>query len=169
MSYSIEQSAAYLSHLPLLSAAVSVTTGPVLELGAGLGSTYLLHGMCGVSRRKLLTIESDENWMQRFMKFGRPWHQFKKVDDYQDLQEYKEPWGLAFVDHGLYKQRGHSILQLKHVPIVVVHDTCYPWLYDYVNTLSHYKYRWDWQLNGPQTTVVSDIKDIRKIFGGMGL
>lgn len=155
--------------MPLLTAAMSISSGPVLELGAGLGSTYLLHGLCGASGRKLVTVESDGDWLHRFVKYGRPWHVLKKVDDFIDLPEYKEDWGLAFVDHGLYEQRSYSIRQLKHVPVVVVHDTCYPWLYDYIGPLGEYQYRWDWQVCGPQTTVISNTVDIRQLLGGMAL
>lgn len=161
--------APYLSHLPLLAAAVHVTSGPVLELGAGLGSTYLLHGLCGSMRRKLVTVESDAAWLARFANYGRTWHAFRKVDTYLALPEYAQEWGLAFVDHGLYEQRGLSILALKHVPVLVVHDTCYPWLYGYTAALAEYRYRWDWKVWGPQTTVISDQVDIRALFAGMGL
>lgn len=161
--------APYLSHLPVLAAAMTATSGPVLELGAGLGSTLLLHGLCGATRRSLLTLENDAAWMRRFQSYGRTWHRFRLVPDYLDRPEYADLWGLAFVDHGMYEQRGHAILQLRHVPVVVVHDTCFPWLYDYVATLATYRYRWDWQIGGPQTTVISNRIDIRSLFAGMGL
>ncbi len=148
---------------------MGVTSGPVLELGAGFGSTYLLHGLCGSLGRKLVTVESDPDWLLRFINYGRPWHEFKEVDSYLNLPEYQEKWGLVFVDHGMYEQRGHSILQLKHIPVIVVHDTCYPWLYGYVKALAEYQYRWDWQVDGPQTTVISNIQDIRQIFARFGL
>lgn len=169
MLYTIERTAAYLSHLPILSAAMSMTTGPVLELGAGLGSTYLLHGLCGSAKRQLTTIESDEAWLRRFSKYGRPWHIFRKVEDYLDLPEYGQEWGLAFVDHGLYRQRGLSVRRLAHVPVVVVHDTCFPWLYDYTGPIEEYRYRWDYRVDGPQTTVLSNTRDIRQELGGMAL
>lgn len=168
-TYTIERNAAYLSHLPMLAAAMNVTSGPVLELGTGLGSTYLLHGLCGATGRKLVSLESDGEWLHRFLNYGRPWHELRKVDSYLDLPEYREPWGMAFVDHGLYQERGHSVLQLRHVPLIVVHDTCYPWLYGYTESLAQYRYRWDWKVNGPQTTVISDTQDVRQIFARMGL
>ena len=169
MSFTVDQAAAYSSHLPVLAAAMQHTSGPVLELGAGFGSTYLLHGLCGATGRKLTTLETDDEWLLRFMDYGRPWHEFKKVDSYLNLTEYKDAWGLVFVDHGMYEQRGHSVTQLKHVPVIVVHDTCYPWLYDYTRALAEYQYCWDWKINGPQTSVISNIYDVRQIFAGFGL
>jgi hypothetical protein len=148
---------------------MAITSGPVLELGAGLGSTYLLHGLCGVASRKLLTLDSNQDWLLRFINYGRPWHKFNMVESYLDLPEYKENWGLAFVDHGIYEQRGYSITQLKHVPVIVVHDTCHPWLYGYNDALDEYCYRWDYWVNGPQTTVISNIRDIRQEFARLSL
>ena len=161
--------APYLSHIPVLAAAMALTSGPVLELGAGLGSTYTLHGLCGVMGRKLLTLESNKDWLLKFINYGRPWHEFKLVESYLNLPEYKKDWGLVFVDHGLYEQRGHSITQLKHVPVIVVHDTCHPWLYGYNEAISEYCYRWDWWVNGPQTTIISNIRDMREDMARLSL
>jgi len=169
MSNAADIAAPYLSHLPILSAAFNVTSGPVLELGSGLGSTLLLHGLCGCTQRKLVTLESDEKWILRFLHYGRMWHEIKFVKDYLDLPEYKQEWGLVFVDHGMYEQRGYSILQLKHVPVIVVHDTCYPWLYNYMRAFQEYQYVWDWKVWGPQTSIISNIIDIRETFSRMGL
>lgn len=160
---------AYLSHVPLLSSAITVTSGPVLELGAGFGSTPLLHGLCGSFKRELLTLESDGEWLQKFINFGRSWHHFRSVENFIDLPEYKQDWGLVFVDHGIAEQRGLSIRSLRHVPVIVVHDTCHPFLYDYEPTLSTFKFLWDWKLVGPMTTVVSDSVDVRQIFAGFCL
>ena len=87
----------YLSHLPLLAAAMTIASGPALELGAGLGSTFLLHGLCGVSGWELLTIESDAGWMQKFQNYERTWHRFKRVENFLELPEYRRGWGIVFV------------------------------------------------------------------------
>ncbi len=159
----------YFSHIPLLVAAVLNTTGPVLELGAGSGSTLLLHGLCGVMKRSLTTLESDYRWLSKFMNFARPWHELVFVTGFRGLAFYKKEWGLAFVDHGIMEQREASIRALQHVPVLVVHDTCHPWLYGYEPILSEFVYRWDWQVNGPMTSVVSNSLDVSAMFTGIGL
>ncbi len=157
----------YFSHVPLLAAAVLNTTGPVLELGAGLGSTLMLHGLCGSLGRQLTTLESDRSWILKFVALTRPWHTVKEVVNFRDLSEYKEPWGLAFIDHGIMEEREDSIRALQHVPIIVVHDTCHPWLYGYEPLLSLFMYRWDWQVNGPRTSVVSNSVNVSEVFEGL--
>ena len=154
----------YFSHAPILSAAMTFTSGPVLELGAGFGSTLMLHGLCGSTKRSLTTIESDKQWILKFINFGREWHKFRQVKDFIDLPEYSQEWGLVFVDHGIAEQRGYSVRMLKDTPMIVVHDTCHYFLYDYEPILSEFKYRWDYKINGPQTTVVSNTIDVRKKF-----
>ena len=159
----------YFSHIPLLAAAVLNTTGPVLELGAGSGSTLLLHGLCGAMRRSLTTLESDYRWLSKFMSFARPWHKLISVNSFENLPVYEEKWGLAFVDHGIMKQREASIRALQHVPMLVVHDTCHPWLYGYEPILSEFAYRWNWQVKGPMTSVVSNSLDVSTMFLDIGL
>lgn len=161
--------AGYFSHMPLLAVAVLKTTGPVLELGAGLGSTLLLHGLCGSLDRSVTTLESDENWLKLFSHLERPWHTFKRVSDFINLPEYQENWGLVFVDHGVMEQRGESVRALQHASMIVAHDTCHFHLYDYEPILSEFKYRWDWTANMPQTTVVSNTLNVSEMFVGIGL
>ena len=146
-----------------------MTSGPVLELGSGLGSTLLLHGLCGSAGRKLTTLETDATWIMRFTNYGRDWHRIKLIESFVTLSEYEENWGLAFIDHGISGQRAVSITALKHIPIIVVHDTCHPWLYGYAEAFKKFRYIWDWKVSGPQTSVLSDIIDVRRIFGSMGL
>ena len=159
----------YFSHVPLLTAAASLTSGRVLELGSGLGSTLALHGICGSTGRELVTLETDETWLNTFTVYGRSWHILRHVPDFNNLIEYSQEWGLAFVDHGIAEQRGMSIEKLRHVPVIVAHDTCHPWLYNYEPILNNFKYRYDWKVKQPMTTVVIDTIDVAEMFAKAGL
>jgi len=165
----MELDTGYFSHIPLLSAAMTITSGPVLELGAGLGSTLLLHGLCGSLNRKLTTIESDKTWLNQFINYGRSWHQIKYVKDFVLLEEYSMDWGLVFIDHGIAKQRGYSLKLLEDNPVIICHDTCHFWLYNYEPILSSFKYRFDYKINGPRTTAVSNSVDVAYEFSKLGL
>ncbi len=157
---------------------MTITTGPVLELGAGFGSTLMLHGLCGSMERRLVTLESDLNWLREFLHYGREWHTIKYVEHFLNLPEYTEQWGLAFIDHGnagniqMSLDRGPSAIALQDTPIIVMHDTCYPKLYQYDEAFTYFKYRWDWRVkseNTPLTSIVSKTVDVAKIFARMGL
>ena len=164
----------YFSHISLLSAAVIRTTGPVLELGAGLGSTLMLHGMCGAMGRELVTLESDEEWLGKFIGLRRSWHTIRRVESFLELEEYSRNWGLVFIDHGIAEQRGHSLRVLKDAPMIVCHDTCHPFLYNYEPLLSSFPFRWNYKPHGlggsnPMTTVVSSFINLGPIFAEMQL
>jgi hypothetical protein len=152
----------YFSHVPILAASMLLTSGPVLELGAGYGSTPMLHGLCGVMGRELTTLESDEGWLESFKHFAREWHSLRFVSSFTGLPEYSNYYGLVFVDHGISLQRGSSVEALQNVPIIVCHDTCHAWLYNYEPLLSTFKYRFNYKQKGPQTSVVSNLIDVNK-------
>jgi len=164
----------FLSHVPVLTAACTITTGPVLELGAGFGSTFALHGICGVTGRDILTLEHDKTWLTAFGYYMRSWHKFKHVKSFVGLPEYTDrEWGMAFVDHGIFGERGLALAEVRHIPIIVCHDTCYE-LLNYTNdgfpqVLDSFKYRFDHQWQGPQTSILSDTVDIVSIFKEFGL
>ncbi len=168
MSQAEEIAFNYVSHLPILAAAFRASRGAVLELGAGIGSTLALHGLCGASGRRLVTLESDAGWVGRFQSYAREWHEIRKVDGFIDLPEYGQDWGMAFIDHGSCIHRGDSALALKHVPLVVIHDSELPWMYGYEKALEEFRYRWDYTVQGPYTTVLSMTSTL-KFFDKYGL
>lgn len=165
----------YFTHIPLLTAATLKTTGPVLELGAGLGSTLLLHGACAAQGRKLVTLDNDATWLGRFTNFSRSWHRLSLVEDFINLLEYKERWGLVLVDHGISEQRGTSVAALQaNADMILCHDTCHFFLYGYEPLLSSFKFRWNFKPHGmrgsdPMTSVVSQTINVAELFGELGL
>jgi len=166
----VEIDEGYFSHIPLLAATVIKTSGPVLELGAGLGSTLMLHGLCGALRRRLVTIDSNCEWLDKFINLKRSWHDLKLVDNFLNLPEYTQHWGLAFIDHGICKQRGISLQLLSDTDIIVCHDTCHYFLYDYQPVINTFKYRWNFKpASTPMTTLVSQTIDVGLVFGELGL
>lgn len=120
----------YMTHVPALAAAVAHTTGPVLELGCGHGSTPLLHAMCQPTARVLCTVESDSHWAEPFAgRFTAPWHGFYHcgADDWDTGHPVLTlaAFHLVFIDHGNRKQRGASLAMCAAMdsnPVVVVHD-----------------------------------------------
>lgn len=163
----------FLSHVPVLTAACMTSTGPVLELGTGFGSTLVLHGICGVQKREILSLESDKTWLGAFNFYRRSWHIFKHVESFVNLPEYNDEWGLAFVDHGILNQRGLSLAALKNVPVVVAHDTCHERLNYHTDEcpkpLGMFRYRFDYQWQGPKTSVLSNTVNVERIFKELGL
>ena len=150
---------AYCSHWKILLASVLYTDGPVLELGAGWGSTPLLH--LGCEGRRLLTVESHKKWIRQFGALTTDSHQFSLVTDFMtDLDIYKESWGLVFVDQAPDEARQFSILKLRATTqVFVLHDS---------NQTNHqqflleanFKYRYDYTKQTPHTSVFSDMVNV---------
>lgn len=114
------------SHLPALLVCVGSTTGPVLELGVGDFSTPVLHALCCAQHRRLVSVESNEEWMQKF----RP-HMEKLVHEFiygkyevivPKLAE--ESWAVSFIDNspGGDRRRDDFATLLPRSQFVVVHD-----------------------------------------------
>lgn len=153
------------SYIPLLLEYVRKTDGPIIELGSGLFSTPLLHWLCIEGGRKLITYESHAGYYEFAKKFKSPNHEVIFVKDWEDLI-YPDHASVALIDHSpnsveKYRQRGHDILKLKDkVDYFILHDT-EPEEYEHYKynlVWPHFRYRRDWKLELPYTSVISNKK-----------
>jgi len=156
----------YATHMAALITAVVNTNGPVLELGCGDFSTPLLHAICGVSGRYLLSAESNLQWMSLFCDLVTEKHDFllvKDVDDWNNIGQDRH-WSVVFVDHAPGKRRVVDIRRLRNnAEIFVIHDTEDSY-YGYEPLLSSFKYKHVYKRYSITTTVVSDSIDVAKLF-----
>lgn len=167
----------YGSHLPLLTAIMDVTHGPVLELGMGMYSSPLLDMMCNVQDRRLWSFDSDKEWFgvneklkngnKHEVIFVNSWDDFnsKIVDDMIEMNGGKV-FSVAFVDEKPAKHRKESIKLLANKAIfVVVHDTEPEsdrfFKYSWVEKL--FKYRYDYTKMKPHTSIFSNFVDPHSI------
>lgn len=111
------------SHLPVLAACVSITTGGVLELGVGNFSTPLLHAMCGSMGRKLVSVEENLEWFNQFLKWESPDHSVIRAA-YDE--SYQTPIGLSvvFIDNSPGGERRKKDFEryIYACEFVIVHD-----------------------------------------------
>lgn len=80
------------SHLPALLGCLADTVGPVLEIGIGHFSTPALHAFCVQADRRLVSVENNPEWMDKFVHLAGPQHQFVK-----EISPTKG-WALVFID-----------------------------------------------------------------------
>jgi len=166
------------SHLPILMKIMTITTGPVLELGMGLFSTPYLHWACYDSRRKLVSCESKEGFNNLFV-FNDPrevdnryeeYHQIIYVPDnkWDEVDLLSEHWSVVLVDHAPGKRRKEEVKRLANkADYILVHDSD-----DLPKHIEHYKfnevyplfkYRYDYDKVFPRTTVLSNFKDLSNL------
>ena len=152
----------YLSHYPVLAAALAKTTGPVLELGMGWGSTPLLHAMCA-GQRDLSSFETDKNWMGLFKWMEKPTHGIGWVDNWDKFGFGDHWWAVAFIDCAPGEIRKDLALRLKgKAKFIVMHDALSDGIhgaggnYQYESIIPKFKYHEFYAVLRPATLILSD-------------
>ena len=121
----------YLSHFPVLAAGLAKTTGAVLELGMGWGSTPLLHAVCRAQNRTLASFETDRNWLDRFSflheggEVGFRTHHMYFIEDWLKGFPWVTagPYGVALIDCAPGEIRKDLALRLKgKAKFILLHD-----------------------------------------------
>lgn len=149
----VTQDLGFYSHFPVLAAAVAKTTGAVLELGSGWGSTPLLRAMC--KNRVLESYDSDLEWSQ---KMGVP-----HVPDWKSWQPAHAKYGVAFIDCAPGEVRAELALRLKgKAKFILLHDAECDGIhggggnYRYDLITPNFKYVEFYRLLRPVTLILSD-------------
>jgi hypothetical protein len=120
----------YSTHLPLLLRAVAATTGPVLELGMGEGSTPILHEICRTMGRRLVSYDTDSKFVDLY---AQRYPDQEPEDGHSIFQVYRDeweradidhPWSVVLIDHRPARRRRHDALRLANLAeYIVCHDT----------------------------------------------
>ena len=151
---------AWTTHIPMLIKAVQMTDGPVMELGAGMFSTPLLHWLCYENNRKLATYEINDRYAKFAKGFSSKNHQIFHVSDYGEI-DTETHWDVVLVDHST-DERAKDIIRLKDkANYIVIHDT-HSNAYGYDKIWKHFKYIHHWKFTKPFTSVVSNFKNLEE-------
>lgn len=119
----------YSTHQRMLIAALGQYPGNVLEVGAGWGSTPLLHAYCTAMRRTLLTLDSNPDWIARFKHLEDDQHKLAHIPNfYEHLWLALNPWdgqriGVALIDGRIYERDPAIRVLLDAADVLVLHDT----------------------------------------------
>lgn len=155
------------SHIPVLIKVMGMSSGPVLELGTGLNSTPVLHWLCNEQKRKIDSYESVEMFYRAAENYRTDWHGIHFIEDWDKLAIDRH-WGLVFIDHAPGPRRNVEMERLaNNADYVVVHDTepKSDWHYHFANQFDKYKYRYNYTLAYPHTSVFSNFKDLHELTG----
>lgn len=113
------------SYLPFLWLALENTSGDVIELGMGDGSTEKLHEYCKHHNRKLYSYESDLEWYKKFERFRTKDHEIIYVgNNWEPLYEnHREHVAVLFSDEAPGEMRKYNISMFSTIAdVVVAHD-----------------------------------------------
>ncbi len=155
------------THFPLLIKIVQKTMdeGAVLEVGSGLFSTPLLHWLCFESKRELVTYERHAHYMDFAEKFRSDSHAVLHVKELEKVDFGRKHFSVVFIDHSPKKPRtrGDDALLFKdRADYVILHDAGVEGKakYGYEQLYGQFKYRYDWTGAVPNTTALSNFKDL---------
>lgn len=115
------------THQKVLIHLINKLDKPILELGAGDYSTPLIHRAAKKRKLDVLTIDSYQEWADRFDHLKTDSHQIVCLDRINTYEFYKKDhteWGLVFVDNYSWDMRVLAVYNYKDTAdYVVLHDT----------------------------------------------
>ncbi len=153
---------------PLIHMLNTIVGGDVLEFGMGWHSTPLMHLICGIQGRNLLSVDTDKEWFVKFEEYRAPWHQLQLSAQEPIFKGqhgmFDKHYAIAFVDAAPAQIRQPAIEKLKDVAdYVIVHDSeCVfqgrvnAYAYDF----SMYKHVFHFRPMNPATSVLSNLDEI---------
>lgn len=128
LSHQLGPNAEFATHQPVLLRVLRETTGNVLELGCGNGSTPLIHAFSVKYGRTVVSVDSDASFVNMFSKYKSDLHSFQVSRNWtQTLTECaKRSWDVVLIDHGSWESRAEAFRLLKPVAkYLVLHDCDY--------------------------------------------
>lgn len=150
------------SHIPVLIKMANKTTGPILELGMGLFSTPVLHWICFDTNRHIVSYDNEPAYFKSNVQYTTDFHEVYLADDWDKI-DIEKPWDIAFVDLAPPIKRKDIAKRLAQcAKFVILHDTQARVRreYQYHEIYPLFKYRFDYNITKPWTTVLSNYVDI---------
>jgi len=120
---------AYSSHQPVLIHMLNtITEGDVMEFGMGDHSTPIMHIICAMQDRNLLSIDTNKIWFRKFTRYIYGKHTAyyipTKVLLEEPLECYKGKYSIIFVDGAPAEIRQPFIEKVQNAAdYIIVHDS----------------------------------------------
>lgn len=152
------------NHRFLLWPALEATTGEVIEMGMGQGSTPFLHQYCKDANRKLFSYESSLEWAMKFQDNITEGHHVMHVHDW-DAVSLRHPFpDVVLIDHAPGERRYIDVQRFANTAkIIVIHDSepaATGYMMDRIWGL--FRFRKDYTSPGAWATAVSNFVDVSK-------
>lgn len=155
VNFQVDES--YLTHQKFLKFYTSKTTGDILELGVGFGSTPLLKEIAKSQNRKLVSVDNNLEWINK-MKETCPedsLHTYIYTNNWcgtiSDLAK-RSNWSIVFIDQHPWEARAISLYAFREISdYVIVHDVDYfpkitafgnvvsEWVFDFSKEFTNWK------------------------------
>lgn len=166
---SISQMNANATHIPIFSALLTKTGGPVVEFGAGHYSTPMLYYVAKTTGRLVLTVETSQEWYNYFTEnFKNEHHKYLCTANLLITRVFpgsrrwgKEKWDIAFIDCGPDPDRKRCIEMMRdRAKYILVHDAePAAGVYDWGVIFDSFPNKFYWDFYGNGTIVLSMEED----------
>jgi hypothetical protein len=150
------------NHRALLWPALEATSGDVVEMGLGGGSTPFLHAYCASRGRKLWSYDNNPEWVTKFVEYQTEDHKLICVSNWDAVSEAHPDPAVVLVDHAPGERRYVDIERFaQRAEIIVVHDS-EPAATGYMlkRIWPLFKYRLDLKSPGAWATAISNKRDL---------
>lgn len=140
------------SHLPILIKIVALTDGPILEIGTGAFSTPFLHWACFDKKRKIVSVENSDEYLDYVKEYESDFHTISK-----EIPKEKE-WDIVFIDGFPVEDRNEQVKNFINTSkYVIVHDT----EKFYCDGLANFQK--DFIIDDVKTSVLSNVNNLEEI------
>ena len=126
---------AFNTHRPILEHYIKNTSGDIIEVGMGDGSTGFILDLIKGTNRKLVSLENNEGWYDKMLTIYPPSknHIYEFYTEYErDLQnifdKYPQQFSIAFIDSSPWMSRVNAMnyyRNTKKCNYIMVHDVDY--------------------------------------------
>lgn len=150
------------NHRYCLWPALEATTGEVIEMGMGQGSTPFLHEYC--KDRKLHSFDNNFEWYSKFTDYDSDNHHVQHVVYWDDVYTAHPTPDVVLIDHAPGERRWIDVQKYAYsAKIIVIHDS-EPAATGYMmdKIWGMFKYRKDYESPGAWATMVSNHIDVSK-------
>ena len=147
------------THMPMLLEVLLNSEGDVMEIGGGTYSTPLLHWLCKIQGRRLVTYENDPIFYKLESRFKSKNHSIRFIKNWDDIPQRR--WGVIFIDHHPSERRIIDLIKFKDcADYLIFHDAERNDKYEWSQAESHFKYQYIDKSCKPWTGVVSNFKEL---------
>jgi hypothetical protein len=129
----------FYTHQPFFKEILKNTTGNILECGCGEGSTLMIKEAIHGSDRKLVSLESNKEWLNKYMHLEDANHTLYHVDTANDDTDetgalwvkfietnHLRDFEVVFIDSSPWLSRKHILEHFKDkAKIIIIHDFDY--------------------------------------------
>lgn len=112
------------NHRFLLWPALQATSGEVVEMGMGSGSTPFLREYCQDTNRMLYSYENDFEWYRKMQDYNGQGHKVTHLVDWDDVAKNHLHPSVVLLDHRPGERRKIDLeLFANKASIIVLHDS----------------------------------------------